>query len=76
MKAILFLLSTTLCFIAKAQENEIELHFNKNVELLGYIVELGDPSDNDPNHPISIEINKWPEDRNNPVLFEIFEIVS
>jgi len=76
MKAILFLLSTTLCFIAKAQENEIDLHFNKNVELLGYIVELGDPSDNDPNHPISIEINKWPEDKNNPILFKIFEIAA
>jgi hypothetical protein len=74
MKTILFLFTTAISLIAEPQKNHIDIRFSKNMELFGYIIELGDPSDNNPNHPISLEINKWPEDRDSPILNEIFEI--
>ena len=76
MKAYLSALIASLSLITPEPKTPIDIHFDKNMELLGYIVELGDPSDNDPNHPISMEINKWPEDKNSPLLYEIFEIAG
>lgn len=54
----------------------ISVNFNKNVELLGYMVHLAEPEDNDPSHPISIELNKWPGDLNNTSLSKIYELAG
>ena len=61
---------------AKAQESPVEIRFMKNVEFFGYIVELGDPSDNDPNHPITQVIYQNPENSNNESLIEIFTLAA
>ncbi|MEN2280597.1 DUF4932 domain-containing protein [Algoriphagus sp. SE2] len=68
-----FLLWTLFCCVG-VHAQTIEIRFNKNIELLGYLIELGDPSENDPNHPISIAINQFPEDKNNPALAKLFEL--
>lgn len=62
-------------FCAFAQESPT-LSFNKNIELIGYIIHLGDPADNDPSHPVSQALNRYPADRENPLLFEIFELAA
>lgn len=72
MKKTLFLLALTCSAGARAQD--IDIQFNKNIEMLGYIIEMSDPSENDPSHPISIEINKFPEDIENPLLSELFKL--
>lgn len=72
MKKALVLLAMFYCFGANAQS--IDIQFNKNIELLGYIIEMGEPSENDPNHPISIAIHQFPEDKNNPALTKLFEL--
>lgn len=72
MRKTLFLLWLTCCFGVSAQD--VDIHFNKNIELLGYMIEMGDPSENDPNHPIAIKINKFPEDKRNLALKEVFKI--
>jgi len=76
MKSKLLILAMAISLNIVAQENPIDIRFYKNIELCGYIIELGDPSDNDPDHPISIEINKWPEDKTNPTLYKIFELAG
>lgn len=72
MRKTLLLLGLICCFSVSAQD--IDIHFNKNIELLGYMIEMGDSSENDPNHPIAIKINKFPEDKRNPALKEVFKI--
>ncbi len=72
MKHIASIFLIVVGFSAKSQE--VEIVFNKNIELFGYIVELGDPSQNDPNHPISKQINKWPEDKELTSLVKLFEV--
>lgn len=76
MRIMTSLLTILLSIYLNAQANPIEVGFKKNIEFLGYIVELGDPSNNDPNHPISIEINKFPEDRTNKKLNELFGLAG
>lgn len=68
-------LSTVLFFlpsISKGQENYVSVRFNKNIELTGYLIHLADPDNNDPNHPITKELNNYPEDKQRPVLGAIF----
>ena len=47
--------------------------FHKNIELFGYMIHLAEPEENDPAHPISVELGKWPEDVNDASLAEIYE---
>lgn len=61
---------------AKNQEKEIAIHFSKNIELLGYLIHLGDPTENDPEHPITRELNSYPQDRSNPALHELFSLAG
>ena len=56
-----------------AQEHKAEIHFSKNVELAGYLIHLAEPLENDPDHPISIELNKHRKDLQNPSLALVFE---
>lgn len=76
MRSVLLLLTLCLSPLAKAQENQVKIHFSKNIEFFGYLLELGDPSENDPNHPITKVINAHPENQNNPLLMEIFTIAA
>lgn len=76
MRITLLFLTLSLSFSITAQVKPIDIRFNKNMEFYGYIIELGDPSDNDPNHPIAKEINKYPANRNNETLFEIFTLAA
>lgn len=71
MRNTLLLLGLICCIRASAQD--VAIHFDKNIELLGYMIEMGDPSENDPNHPIAIKINKFPKDKSNPALKEAFK---
>ena len=61
MKTLLPVFALSLMLTAKAQEHPVEIRFMKNIEFFGYLIELGDPSDNDPNHPISKYIHQYPE---------------
>ena len=72
MKILLSALSMSLMLAANAQEHPVEIRFMKNIEFFGYLIELGDPSDNDPNHPISKHIHQYPENSTNETLFDIF----
>ena len=75
MKILLTICASFLILYTQAQET-VEIRFMKNIEFFGYIVELGDPSDNDPNHPISQLIHQYPENGNNENLFEIFALAA
>lgn len=76
MRIVLLLLIICLSPLAKAQENQVEIRFSKNMEFFGYLVEMGDPSGNDPNHPITKIIYAHPENQTNPLLMEIFTIAA
>ena len=76
MRIVLLLLTICLCSFVKAQENPVEIYFSKNMEFFGYLVELGEPSGNAPDHPITKIIYAHPENRNNPLLMEIFTIAA
>ncbi len=76
MRIVLLVITTCLTSLAKAQEDLIEIHFSKNIEFLGYLIELGDPADNAPDHPITKVIYAHPNDRDNGLLTEIFTIAS
>lgn len=56
------------------QEQKVTVDFNKNIEFLGYVIELVDPADNDLNHPIRKIIHQYPEDLKQPSLGEILQI--
>lgn len=76
MRTSLPLLTLFITFLSVAQQGPVSVSFHKNVELAGYIIHLVDPSDNDPAHPISRELNRWPEDKDLPVLAEILQIAG
>ena len=59
-----------------AQRKNLTVDFNKNIEFLGYIIEQGDPSNNDKEHPISKVIHKYPNDKNMASLSKLFELAS
>lgn len=76
MKTSLFLLTLFFTLPSEAQKGAVNIGFHKNIELVGYLIHLVDPSDNDPDHPISRELNKWPDDKNLPILAGILEIAG
>jgi len=76
MRIVIVLLIALVSSLVHAQENQVDLHFSKNMEFFGYLVELGDPAGNDPNHPISKIIYAHPENQSNPLLMEIFTIAA
>lgn len=55
---------------------EVSVEFNKNLEYFGYLIELGDPSIQNTNHPISKIILQFPENKKSPALYEIFSLAS
>ena len=79
LRSFILLLSTSLLLTAQTDTSSISnaavsARFSKNVELIGYVIHLGDPADNDPEHPISKIMNSAPEDREIPALYKIFEL--
>ena len=76
MKIFLTICAITLMLLTKADEDRVDIRFTKNIEFFGYIVELGDPSSNNPDHPISKVIHMYPENSENEKLFEIFSIAG
>lgn len=74
MRTIISILFLITMYSGFAQENTLNIQFNKNIDFLGYILELGDPSDNDPNHPLTKLLKVHPEDLQNPLLGEIFTL--
>ena len=72
MKKTIFSLGLTFCLEVSAQD--VDIRFNRNIELLGYMLEMGDPSENEPSHQIAIKINEFPEDKRNPALQKAFKI--
>lgn len=73
MKTIILFISFWISTLLYSQVREVQLEFHKNIELFGYLVHLAEPEQNDPGHPVSIELNKYPEDHKNPLLMQIFE---
>lgn len=76
MKALLITLFIGLSSLLSAQHNEVVIEFNKNLDFFGYLVELGEPGDNDPNHPVSIILKQYSHNRTNPLLAKIYEHAS
>lgn len=77
--SILLLLASFFLLQAQAvspsiSNEAVSAEFSKNVELIGYVIHLGDPADNDPDHPITKIMNSALEDREIPALFKIFEL--
>ena len=74
---IFFLLSVSTATTSIGQTPEkVEILFSKNIELMGYIIHLGDPDDLDPQHPITQILNSQPTDRELPSLMKIFELAG
>lgn len=59
-----------------SQDIKITIETNKNIEFLGYIIEQGDPMGNDKNHPISIIMNRYPENKDSETLFKLFNLAG
>jgi hypothetical protein len=74
MKALVSIYMFSFVLTCQAQVSDLEIHFLKNIEFLGYIIELGDPSNNDPNHAISKLIHQYPENSSKKSLEEIFSM--
>lgn len=70
---VTFIVLALFNILAFGQEERVTVDFNKNIEFLGYIIELVDPADNDVNHPIRKMIHQYPEDIKQPVLGEILQ---
>ncbi|MEL6655505.1 MAG: DUF4932 domain-containing protein [Bacteroidota bacterium] len=50
-----------------------KIHFNKNVEFFGYVIQLAEPEAHDPNHPITPILAQGANDINIPALQKIYE---
>lgn len=74
MKVLISICTCLYALTCQAQVVDLDIHFLKNIEFLGYIIELGDPSNNDPNHAISKLIHQYPEDSTKKALQEIFSM--
>lgn len=74
MKYTILTIAICIQTFAFGQEKKLTIQFSKNVELVGYIIHLGDPADINPEHFISQVLNKWEADKTNPTLFKIFEV--
>ena len=51
-----------------------KIHFSKNVELFGYLIQLAEPEAHDPNHPITQILAQGADDINNPAVQSIYEV--
>lgn len=60
----------------ESQRNKVSITFDKNIELVGYLIHLADPDANNPNHPITIELNNYLEDKQHPAIADIFAIAG
>ena len=58
----------------KKLNNLVSIQFNKNIELVGYIIHLAEPEDNDPEHPITKELSKWSSNAKQPSLHKIYQL--
>lgn len=54
----------------------ITIRFNKNVELLGYMIGLAESNPNNPTHPISQILQKGAADAKNSNLYKIYEMAG
>jgi len=72
MRTTLFTICLGISLILNAQKKSISIEFNKNLEFFGYLVQLGEPGDDDPNHPISKILNNYSDNQSNPLLIEIY----
>lgn len=75
MRTFTFLALFIIQFNSQSQQ-KVSINFNKNIELYGYIIELVDPADNDPNHRISKIIHQYPEDAQLESLGKLLEIAG
>ncbi len=76
---LLFTVALCLSISVKGQSGEkpVNIGFSKNIELVGYLIHLGDPDDkNNPEHPITKELDASTGDKSNTLLQEIFEIAG
>ncbi|WP_299523728.1 DUF4932 domain-containing protein [Winogradskyella sp.] len=76
MRITIILLIIILPTQVFSQNNKITINTNKNIEFLGYIIEQGDPMGNEKSHPISVIINKYPENKNSETLLKLFNLAS
>lgn len=80
MKSIfLFAIALGLSISLEGQSSEkpVNIGFHKNIELVGYLIHLGDPDGkNDPDHPITKELDASARDKGNTLLQEIFGIAG
>lgn len=76
MKTRITLIILCCTSLALGQNKKTSVNFYKNVELLGYIIEIIDPAENDPSHPISKIIHQFPEDKQQKSLKELLQIAS
>ena len=76
MRVILIIWVVSLSVQVFAQNSKVTIDTNKNLEFLGYIIEQGDPMGNDKNHPVSIIIDMYPENKNSEALFKLFDLAS
>ena len=71
-------ISFTLCVLISSslfsQEKKMEIHFDPNLEFFGYLIDLGDPLERDPEHPITKVIRSQPQNENNALLAQIFAL--
>lgn len=74
--SLILLIPVLLSPREEAQQRKVLIQFDKNIELVGYLIHLVDPDDNDPEHPITIELNKYPDDRHHPALANIFALAA
>ncbi|WP_115462199.1 DUF4932 domain-containing protein [Winogradskyella aurantiaca] len=72
MKTTVFTLIFSLTLLLNAQKKTVSIEFNKNLDFFGYLVHLGEPGDDDPNHPISIILSNYKDNQSNPLLQEIY----
>ena len=57
-------------------QRKTTISFNKNIEFLGYIIEIADRQDNDPNHQISKIIHQFPGNTQQKVFSELLQIAA
>ncbi|WP_224489974.1 DUF4932 domain-containing protein [Robertkochia flava] len=76
MRLLSILLFIFISIAAFGQQKDVRIHFKKNIELFGYLVHLAEPLYSDPEHPVTLALNRSETDRTHPVLPRIFELSS
>ncbi len=51
-----------------------KIHFSKNVDFFGYLIQLAEPEEHDPNHPITPILAQGADDVSIPALMRIYEV--